>query len=449
MSSNISSKKTLGAILKTSLPAAIDLSSQTFTWLIEAIMIGNLATAALAGVGISQQIVLLTFSVLLTFVMGSSIIVARYLGAGDTWNANHVLGQSIIIGVVFSFIISLVWFFGAPYVFALIREDTPSASIYGIKYITTVAWFAPLIITNFIALGIMRGVGDTRLSMKINVTVQVINLILDALLIFGLFGFPRLETMGAGLAVGIAHSIGFFMTVYVLRSRKSELFLAYMEISRPNIRTFKKLIKMGIPTTVEQLVWAIGQLVMSIYAGWLGIVVLATHQVFVRIQGVITMIFFGFGLGSMALVGKNLGAEDPKQARHTGRLTGAVGLFASILVSLVLYFAARPITSLFTNDPEVIKLSLSLIYIFALIQLPKGVNIVFSGNLRGSAELNWLMWLAIITVVIYEIFGSWIFAIQLGFGLPAFWILQGFDETTRLTLNYWRFNRGNWKKLEL
>jgi Na+-driven multidrug efflux pump len=92
MSSNISSKKTLRAILKTSLPAAIDLSSQTFTWLIEAIMIGNLATAALAGVGISQQIVLLTFSVLLTFVMGSSIIVARYLGAGDTWNANHILG---------------------------------------------------------------------------------------------------------------------------------------------------------------------------------------------------------------------------------------------------------------------------------------------------------------------------------------------------------------------
>ena len=156
--------------------------------------------------------------------------------------------------MAFSFVISLVWFFGAPYVFAMIREESPSASIYGIKYITTVAWFAPLIITNFIALGIMRGVGDTRLSMKINVTVQVINLILDALLIFGLFGFPRLETMGAGLAVGIAHSIGFFMTVYVLRSRKSELFLAYMEISRPNIRTFKKLIKMGIPTTVEQLV---------------------------------------------------------------------------------------------------------------------------------------------------------------------------------------------------
>ncbi|MCK5346261.1 MAG: hypothetical protein KAR20_22780, partial [Candidatus Heimdallarchaeota archaeon] len=96
-----------------------------------------------------------------------------------------------------------------------------------------------------------------------------------------------------------------------------------------------------------------------------------------------------------------------------------------------------------------INLSKSLIPIFALIQLPKGVNIVFSGTLRGSADLNWLMWLAIVTVFIYEIFGSWFFAIYLGAGLGAFWILQGFDETTRLILNYWRFNRGQWKKLEL
>ncbi len=449
MPSKTNKHKALLEILKTSLPAAIDLSSQTFTWLIEAIMIGNLATAALAGVGISQQVILLTFSILLTFVVGSSILVARYLGAGDTWNANHILGQSIIIGVAFSFIISLIWYFGAPLIFSLIREDNPSASIYGIKYITTIAWFTPLIITNFIALGIMRGIGDTMWSMKINITVQIINLTLDALLIFGLFGFPRLETMGAGLAVGIAHSIGFFLTFYVLRSRKSSLFLAVMEITRPNIRTFKKLIRMGIPTTVEQLVWSIGQLVLSVYAGWLGIVVLATHQVFVRIQGVITMIFFGFGLGSMALVGKNLGAQDPRQAKKTGMITGIVGLVASMIIAIFLFFAAEPIISAFTSDREVINLSISLILIFALIQLPKGVNIVFSGTLRGGGELNWLMWLAIVTVLIYEIFGSWFFAVYLGGALSAIWIIQGLDETTRLILNYWRFNRGKWKKLEL
>ena len=445
----VSKRKTLKEVLKTSVPAVIDLSSQTFTWLIEAIFIGHLSTAALAGVGVAQQIILLTFSILLTFVVGSSIIIARYLGAKDSWNANHVLGQSLIVGIALSFVICLIWYFGAPFIFSLIREKEPVARIYGIQYITTIVWFAPLIITNFIALGILRGAGDTLWSMKINVSIQIVNIALSAILIFGLLGFPRLETVGAGLAVGIAHSGGFFFTLYVLRSRKTSLFLAFMEITRPNFTTFKKLFKMGIPTTIEQLVWSLGQLIMSIYAGWLGIVVLAVHQVFVRIQSVLTMIFFGFGLGSMTLVGKNIGAEDSFQAKRTGMVTGIVGFAAALVISTTLYFASESILSVFTDDTSVINMGKSLILIFAIIQLPKGANIVYSGNLRGSADLKWLMWLAIITAVGYEIIGSWILAIPLGLGLSGIWIIQGVDELTRFLLNYWRFNRGNWKKLEM
>jgi putative MATE family efflux protein len=444
-----SKRKTLKEILKTSLPAAADLSSQTITWLIEAIFIGHLSIAALAGVGIAQQIILLTFSTLLTFVMGSSVIVARYLGAGDQWKANHVLGQSLIVGVILSMIIAFIWFFLAPFLFTVIREEEPIARQYGIQYIKTIAWFEPLIISNFMALGILRGAGDTMWSMKINILIQILHLTLAPVLIFGWMGFPRLETVGAGLAVGIAHSTGFILTFALLRSRKASLFLAVMEITRPNIATFRRLIKIGIPTTVEQMVWAIGQLVISSYAAWLGIVVLATHQVFLRIQGVITMIFFGFGLGSMTLVGKSLGADHRHQARRTGMINGFVGLVVAALISIILIIVSDNIVSIFTNDVQVIELGQSLIVVFALIQLPKGANIVFSGNLRGSADLTWLMMLAASTVAIYEVFGSWILAIPFGFGIHGLWAIQGADEFTRLCLNVWRFNRGVWRDVTL
>ncbi len=447
---NISSRrKTLKDILKTSLPAAADLSSQTVTWLIEAIFIGHLSTAALAAVGIAQQIILLTFSILLTFVMGSSVLVARYLGSGDQWKANHVLGQSLLVGFFLSVIISAIWYFFAPFILTVIREDEPIALNYGIQYITTIAWFAPLIISNFIALGILRGAGDTMWSMKINILIQILHLSLAPILIFGFCGFPRLETLGAGLAVGIAHSTGFILTVTLLRTRKASLFLPFMEITTPNFVTFKRLFKIGIPTTLEQMVWAIGQLVISIYAGWLGIVVLATHQVFIRIQGVVTMIFFGFAIGSMTLVGKSLGAEDVRQARRTGMLNGAVGFGVAVVIFLILLLISERLISVFTNDQRVIAMGKILIPIFALIQLPKGANIVFSGNLRGSADLTWLMWLVISTVCVYEIYGAWLFAISLGFGLSGLWLLQGFDELTRFCLNFWRFNRGTWKKISI
>ena len=143
------SSGTLKQVLKTSFPAVIDLSSQTITWLIEAIFLGQLSALALAGVGIAQQFIILTFSILLTFVVGSSIIIVRYLGAGDKWNANHILGQAFLIGLFLSIAIGLFWYLIVPLLMNLIKENGNQAKVYGITYIHTVSFFAPIIITNF------------------------------------------------------------------------------------------------------------------------------------------------------------------------------------------------------------------------------------------------------------------------------------------------------------
>ena len=119
------------------------------------------------------------------------------------------------------------------------------------------------------------------------------------------------------------------------------------------------------------------------------------------------------------------------------------------VICAVLLLSSEQIIQMFTNDSAVIAVGSTVLWIFALIQLPKGVNIVYSGNLRGSADLNWLMWLAVFTAVGYEMIGSWILAIPLGMGLSGIWLIQGIDELTRFLLNYWRFNKGKWKELKL
>ena len=164
----ISKQSPLKDLLKTSLPAVIDLSSQPITWLIEAIFIGHLSAAALAGVGISLQVVLLTFAILLTFVMGASIIILRYLGNEDSWNANHVLAQALMIGTILAFIIGLFWYFGATQMMYIIREEEPVARRYAVEWLQMASYFAPIFIVNFIALGILRMAGDTLLTMRIN-----------------------------------------------------------------------------------------------------------------------------------------------------------------------------------------------------------------------------------------------------------------------------------------
>jgi putative MATE family efflux protein len=444
-----SENSALKDILKTSLPAVIDLSSQTVTWLIEAIFIGHISAAALAGVGISLQIVLLTFAVLLTFVMGASVIILRYLGANDHWNANHILGQALMIGTIMSIIIGLIWYFGGTQLMSLIKEEEPIAKQFGTEWLKTASFFAPIFMVNFIALGIMRMAGDTVITMKVNILANLIHIILLPLLVFGEFGFPRLEAKGAALAIGIAHTIGLIFTTYFLRSRKSVLFLSFKEYTTPNFETFKQLFKLGFPTTVEQLVWAFGQLILSFFAARMGIIPLAVHQVFLRIQAVLSMAFQGFGLASMTLVGKNLGADEEHMALHTGWVAGRVALIAAVLVAVILIIFNRLIISAFTSNQNVIAYGSSVILALAILQIPKAVNIVFSGNLRGGADLAWLMWLAIIGVLTFETAGAYVLSFILHTGLVGLWAIQSVDESTRLTLNYFRFKGKKWKILKI
>lgn len=445
----LTKKSLLKDILKTSLPAVLDLSSQTITWLVEAIFIGHLSAAALAGVGMALQIILLTFAVVLTFVVGASVIIIRYLGQNDTWNANHVFAQAIFIGVVLSIFIFVFWYLGGSQVMAIIREDEPVARIYGRQYLTMISLFSFPIVLNFIALSIMRMAGDTLITMKVNLFTNIFHLFLSFCLIFGYLGFPRLEARGAGLAAGIAHTSALFITLYYLRSRKASLFLSFRELTTVNFATFKRLFRLGVPTTVEQLVWAVGQLILSFYAARMGIIVLATHQVFLRIQSVLTMAFTGFGLASMTLVGKNLGAQNEHQALSTGRLAARVALLAAIAVSTLMILFRTPLISIFTQNEQVIRYGAKVIIILALIQLPKSVNVVFTGNLRGSADLAWLMWLSIASVIIFETIGAYIMAFVINLALYGIWSVQGIDELWRFSLNYRRFRQKKWKDKEL
>ncbi len=158
------------------------------------------------------------------------------------------------------------------------------------------------------------------------------------------------------------------------------------------------------------------------------------------------MTFTGFGLASMTLVGKNLGADNEHQAVHTGRIAGRVALFTAIGIAALLIAFRTTWMSIFTNNQEVVQFGARVMVVMALIQVPKAVNIVFTGNLRGSADLTWLMWLAIGSVIFYETFLAYVFTFLFSLNLYGLWLVMGLDESWRLYWNYSRFRKRKWKK---
>ena len=440
---NISPLKT---ILKTSLPAVIDLASQTIMWTIEAILIGKISAGALAGHSMAIQVILVFFAILLTFVVGASLIINRHLGAKEYYQANHIFGQAMMLGVIMAIIFPLIWYFGAVHLFKFIKEaGEASAQAAGVTYMRTVAIFAPLFISSFIALGIMRAVGDTRYSMIVNLSINGLNLVLAPLLIFGLFGLPRLEVKGAALAIGISHSVGFVVTLILLRSHRCQLFLSFREMAVPNWQSFKQLFKVGLPTTIEQLTWAIGQLVVTSYAGSIYVTVLTTHAIFMRIQAILSMVYMGFSLAAMSNMGKNLGAEDNVLAEKMARTAHWVMAIFVMFIVLVMIFFSRAMIQVFTTDPATVALGSKAMIVFALAQIPKAMNNVLAGNLRGIGELQWLMWTTIIFVIIFEIGINYWVVFGLGWSIYGLWAVQFTDESIRFSMSYIRFHRGSWR----
>ncbi|MDZ7291610.1 MAG: MATE family efflux transporter [candidate division KSB1 bacterium] len=440
----------LKSLLRTSLPAVVDLASQTIMWTVESILIGKISAEAFGGVGMALQVIILCITVLITFVVGSSLIITRHLGAGDKREANHILGQAMMLGVVMACLLAVFWYFGATNILKLIKEEGGAeAERAGVIYLKTLAMFAPFIITNFIAVGIVRGAGDTHFSMLINLSVNGLNLIMAPILIFGLFGLPRLEVRGAALAAGICHTLGFCGTLYLLRSHKSVLFLCFHEMARPNFQTFRRLFNAGLPTTIEQLVWALGQLVVSGYVARLGVELLAAHQVFLRIQAILSMLYMGFGMGAMTLMGKNLGAAKRRLAQHTAEISSWVMFGCVMVVVVILGGFSRQIMYIFTRDPEVVHIGAFVMKVFALAQIPKAVDSALIGNLRGAGDLRWLMWTTIASAFLLEIGFNWFVAFVFEWSLVGLWFTQLLDETSRLAINYWRFKGGKWKFLHV
>lgn len=428
----------------------VDLSAQTIMWTIEAILIGKLSAAAFAGVGMAIQMILVFFAVLLTFVVGATLIVARHLGAGERWEANHTLGQALMVAVVISFIFGIAWYSGAIHLFKIIKEvGSQDAKNAGITYLRTVALFAPFIITNFVAVGVIRGSGDTHYSMTVNTFINGLNVFLAPLLIFGWFGFPRLEVKGAAFALGISHTLGFCLTLFLLRSRKLLLYLSFRELTTPNFSTFKRLFKLGLPTTVEQATWAVGQLIVTSFAASLHVTILATHTVFMRYQSILSMMYMGFGFGAMTLMGKNLGADQSHLAERTAKTANRVMGGSVLFIVAILILFSKQLIHVFTTEPDTVRLGSRVIFLFAFAQIPKAVNWVIGGNLRGAGDLKWLMWMTIIAVLVFEVTANYVAAFIMEWGLYGIWAIHGFDELFRFFLYYNRFKGGKWKLMKV
>ena len=435
-------------ILKISVPAAMETLLMGVIGLIDTMMVGSLGTASLAAVSICQQPIFISLAAAFGLSAGITAIVSRRKGEDNKEDARKTMRQAIIVcagvGLVFCL---LSIFLARPFLIITgAKDDTIDLACTYFRVVSSACVF------NYLRLAICAGLraeGNTKVTLLVNIIANGVNVLLNYCLIYGNFGFPRLEVLGAGIATAIGNFVAFLVCILILRFRKG-----FLKIERHDDWHFdkdntKSLVKVSTPAFVEQLFMRFGFYIIAVIVNNLGTEVVAMNAI---ISGCISLAFNitdGFSIGAAALVGKSLGMKKPTMAYAYAKLCQFLSFNLGLLMITLIYVFRIPVSRLFSNEENVIEGASTTLKIAVFVIIPQSLQWVTTGALRGAGDVSFTAKTSMLSVAIVRPILSFLLCYPFGLGLLGSWIGMFIDQTIRFTLNNNRLESCKWAKIKV
>ncbi len=435
-------------LFKLAWPSLIENLLQTMLGFVDLVFVGQLGPDAIAGVGLGNQLMFLLQVSFMGLSVGNQALVARAIGAGDQRDAERIAKQSLVITLILSVGVGVIGFFLSDSIIAVMGA-TPEVSAIGGAFLRVVSTFSIVIGLMLIGGGTLRGSGDTRTPMVITGLINVINIVLDYLLIFGNFGFPHLGPVGSAVATTIARAVGALLILYVLFKRGSVLKLALRGGWGWHRKAVSRILNIGLPAAGEQIVFQLGFLTFSAIAIFLGTDDLAAQQIAFNISNFSILPAFAFGVAALTLVGQSLGAQDTDRAEASAVQALKSGMVWMILMGIGFYVFRDFLVGMYTDDPNVKQLGMMCLTFIALAQPLQAISVVLASALRGAGDTRATLVFTFIGVWIVRVAFGYLMGIVLGLGLFGVWLGWIADFLTRAALVVWRFRKSRWKTLRV
>ncbi len=445
----INSKMLYRDIIRLAWPAFVELILTQLTSMADLIMVGQLGPWAIASVGLSTQPKLLLTTMFMAMNVGATALVARYKGADDYYKANMVLKQALFLTFILSIISSIIGYIYSEPLIRFMGASDPETLAGGTSYLKIqMIGFVFMGLTTTIT-ATLRGVGNSWSAMIYNATANAVNIFLNYILIYGHFGFPRMEVAGASLATIISQAVAFIMAASIILKGNQYLYLNLKEKFKPNIEYIKSIFNIGFPAMLEQLLMRVGVIIYSKTVASLGTLAFATHQVCLNIQSLSLMNGQAFAVPATSLMGQSLGKKRPDMAHSYCTRTRRLGLMVSIIIGVLFILFGERIVALYTNDPAVIKEGARILKLIALIQPFQCSQLILSGALRGAGDTMSVAIVVFITVLLVRPGIAMLNIYVLHLGLEGAWYAFMIDQLIRSFLIVLRFNSGKWKTVRI
>jgi len=431
------------AIFLLAVPMVLEMMMESLFGVVNVFWVAHLGKEATATVGITESLLTMVFAVAMGLSMATTATVARRIGEKDHQGASVAAVQSIILGVVTSIPVGIIAIAFTPEMFRLMGASDGVIG-NGTGYARVILGGNIVIMQLFLINAVFRGAGDASIAMRVLWIANVINLVLDPCLIFGLGPFPRLGVTGSSIATTIGRGTGVLFQLWFLFGGRGRVKVDIRSF-RLNVEVMTRMVRISLGGMFQFLVAT---------ASWLGLVrivavfgdeAIAGYTVALRIIIFAILPSWGMSNAAATLVGQNLGAGKPDRAERSVWVTGFANMCFLALVAIIFVTFAEPLIGIFTTDAAVVPYGVSALRFISYGYIFYAYGMVMVQSFNGAGDTNTPTVINLCCYWLFQIPLAYSLAIPFGFGANGVFVAITISESLLAVVAVAIFRRGKWK----
>ena len=426
-------------LVKLSVPITIGQVALIATGFVDTIMAGHISPLALGAIAVGANLWIPVYLFSVGLMMAVSSMVSHYFGAAQYASIRDLIKQSLLV----SGVLGGLGFFTVRQLSILLDWIGIDAGIVPVAtdYLLAVSWGIPAVCAYLALRFVSEGIGYTRPMMLIQVTGLVFNIFLNYVFMFGKLGVPAMGAVGAGWATAAVMWINLLMLVLYIISHHRYADIWQAEKLKADWKRSREMLRLGLPIALT-LVNEVGMFsAVGLLMGSLGVIEVAAHQIAINFAGMMFMIPLGISAATTIRVGHALGEQRPLDARFRGLAGISLAGMCMFATASIMLLLPDYIVSIYSDDADVGRMAVSLLFMAAIFQLSDGIQVSAAGALRGVKDTLYPL---LVSVVAYWLIGlpfSYYLGISQQFGPQGLWMGLVASLTLAAGWLVWRFLR--------
>ena len=409
-------------------------------------MLGRVGEKVLSGASLAGQIQFIMTLILFGTTSGATVLTAQYWGKKDTRTIEKILGMGMLIGIggalTFALAAELI-----PETLLRIYTNDPEVIAEGVKYLRIVALSYVIMAATQVYLYIMRSIERVVIATVVYGASLIVNIIVNAVLIFGLMGFPKMGIEGAAIGTLISRILGLMIVIWYAKFRNKVVRFHLSDMWNIDKVLLKDFLFYATPVILNELVWGMGSSANTAVIGHLGSAAVAANSVVQVVRELSTVVVFGVSNATAIYLGKTIGERQYELAKAYGRRFAVLSVITGFIAAGIILVSAPAVSRFMTLSPEAKSYLRFMFFVMSYFALCQAINTTLVvGVFRSGGDTRFGLRLDATTMWCCSILLGAIAAFVFRASVPVVYVLLMSDEVIKVPITVKRFLGYKWIK---